>query len=290
MTGISGRSGQSDDKVCEKPIDETTPDAGVVAIVQGQVVEQLPNDLYIPPDALQVFLEAFEGPLDLLLYLIRRQNLDVLEIKVAEITQQYMQYIELMSVLQLELVGEYLVMASTLAEIKSRMLLPHNRDAEDDETDPRAELIGRLQEYEILKEAAAQMDAMPRVERDVHVAKVERPDLVVQHSDPRVDFRELAIALSEVLNRADLYKRHSVVAEPLSVRERMSKVLERITEASSFIEFWELFEVQEGRRGIVVTFLALLELLREGLVYISQSEPYSPIYVSARSDAIEGEE
>ena len=290
MTGISGRPGQSDDKVCEKPIDETTPDAGVVAIVQGKVVEQLPNDLYIPPDALQVFLEAFEGPLDLLLYLIRRQNLDVLEIKVAEITQQYMQYIELMSVLQLELVGEYLVMASTLAEIKSRMLLPHNRDAEDDETDPRAELIRRLQEYEVFKEAAAQMDAMPRVERDVHVAKVERPDLVVQHSDPRVDFRELAIALSEVLNRADLYKRHSVVAEPLSVRERMSKVLERITEASSFIEFWELFEVQEGRRGIVVTFLALLELLREGLVYISQSEPYSPIYVSASSDAIEGEE
>ena len=290
MTGISGRSGQSDDKVCEKPIDETTPDAGVVAIVQGKVVEQLPNDLYIPPDALQVFLEAFEGPLDLLLYLIRRQNLDVLEIKVAEITQQYMQYIELMSVLQLELVGEYLVMASTLAEIKSRMLLPHNRDAEDDETDPRAELIRRLQEYEVFKEAAAQMDAMPRVERDVHVAKVERPDLVVQHSDPRVDFRELAIALSEVLNRADLYKRHSVVAEPLSVRERMSKVLERITEASSFIEFWELFVVQEGRRGIVVTFLALLELLREGLVYISQSEPYSPIYVSASSDAIEGEE
>ena len=290
MTGISGRSGQSDDKVCEKPIDETTPDAGVVAIVQGKVVEQLPNDLYIPPDALQVFLEAFEGPLDLLLYLIRRQNLDVLEIKVAEITQQYMQYIELMSVLQLELVGEYLVMASTLAEIKSRMLLPHNRDAEDDETDPRAELIRRLQEYEVFKEAAAQMDAMPRVERDVHVAKVERPDLVVQHSDPRVDFRELAIALSEVLNRADLYKRHSVVAEPLSVRERMSKVLERITEASSFIEFWELFEVQEGRRGIVVTFLALLELLREGLVYISQREPNSPIYVSARSDAIEGEE
>ena len=290
MTGISGRSGQSDDKLCEKPIDETTRDAGVVAIVQGKVVEQLPNDLYIPPDALQVFLEAFEGPLDLLLYLIRRQNLDVLEIKVAEITQQYMQYIELMSVLQLELVGEYLVMASTLAEIKSRMLLPHNRDAEDDETDPRAQLIRRLHEYEVFKEAAAQMDAMQRVERAVHVAKVERPDLVVQHSDPRVDFRELAIALSEVLNRADLYKRHSVVAEPLSVRERMSKVLERITEASSFIEFWELFEVQEGRRGIVVTFLALLELLREGLVYISQSEPYSPIYVSARSDAIEGEE
>ena len=290
MTDIAGKSGQSVDEPCTKPIAETAPDDGVVAIVQGKVVEELPNDLYIPPDALEVFLETFEGPLDLLLYLIRRQNLDVLEIQVAEITQQYMQYIELMSVLQLELAGEYLVMAAMLAEIKSRMLLPPNRDVDEDETDPRAELIRRLQEYEVFKEAAAQIDAMPRVERDVHVANVERPGLVVKRSDPRVDFRELAIALSEVLNRADLYKRHSVMAEPLSVRERMSTILERITGASSFLEFGELFELQEGRKGVVVTFLALLELLREGLVYISQSEPYSPIYVSARGEVVEGEE
>ena len=290
MTDIAGKSGQSDDETCTKPIAETAPDDGVVAIVQGKVVEELPNDLYIPPDALEVFLETFEGPLDPLLYLIRRQNLDVLEIQVAEITQQYMQYIELMSVLQLELAGEYLVMAAMLAEIKSRMLLPHNRDVDEDETDPRAELIRRLQEYEVFKEAAAQIDAMPRVERDIHVANVERPGLVVQRPDPRVDFRELAIALSEVLNRADLYKRHSVMAEPLSVRERMSTILERITGASSFLEFGELFELQEGRKGVVVTFLALLELLREGLVYISQSEPYSPIYVSARGEVVEGEE
>ena len=290
MTDIAGKSGQSDDETCTKPIAETTPDDGVVAIVQGKVVEELPNDLYIPPDALEVFLETFEGPLDLLLYLIRRQNLDVLEIQVAEITQQYMQYIELMSVLQLELAGEYLVMAAMLAEIKSRMLLPHNRDVDEDETDPRAELIRRLQEYEVFKEAAAQIDAMPRGERDGHGANVERPGLVVKRSDPRVDFRELAIALSEVLNRADLYKRHSVMAEPLSVRERMSTILERITGASSFLEFGELFELQEGRKGVVVTFLALLELLREGLVYISQSEPYSPIYVSARGEVVEGEE
>ena len=290
MTDIAGKSGQSDDEPCTKPIAETAPDDGVVAIVQGKVGEELPNDLYIPPDALEVFLETFEGPLDLLLYLIRRQNLDVLEIQVAEITQQYMQYIELMSVLQLELAGEYLVMAAMLAEIKSRMLLPPNRDVDEDETDPRAELIRRLQEYEVFKEAAAQIDAMPRVERDVHVANVERPGLVVKRSDPRVDFRELAIALSEVLNRADLYKRHSVMAEPLSVRERMSTILERITGASSFLEFGELFELQEGRKGVVVTFLALLELLREGLVYISQSEPYSPIYVSARGEVVEGEE
>ena len=290
MTDIAGKSGQSDDETCTKPTAETAPDDGVVAIVQGKVVEQLPNDLYIPPDALEVFLETFEGPLDLLLYLIRRQNLDVLEIRVAEITQQYMQYIELMSVLQLELAGEYLVMAAMLAEIKSRMLLPHNRDVDEDETDPRAELIRRLQEYEVFKEAAAQIDAMPRVERDIHVANVERPGFVVRRSDPRVDFRELAIALSEVLNRADLYTRHSVMSEPLSVRERMSTILERITGASSFLEFGELFELQEGRKGVVVTFLALLELLREGLVYISQSEPYSPIYVSARSNVVEGEE
>ena len=180
MTDIAGKSGQSVDEPCTKPIAETAPDDGVVAIVQGKVVEELPNDLYIPPDALEVFLETFEGPLDLLLYLIRRQNLDVLEIQVAEITQQYMQYIELMSVLQLELAGEYLVMAAMLAEIKSRMLLPHNRDVDEDETDPRAELIRRLQEYEVFKEAAAQIDAMPRVERDVHVANVERPGLVVK--------------------------------------------------------------------------------------------------------------
>ena len=178
MSNIADESGQSGDDVSIKPIVETESDDRVVAIVRGQVVEQLPDDLFIPPDALEVVLEAFEGPLDLLLYLIRRQNLDVLEIRVAEITHQYMQYIELMSVLQLELAGEYLVMAAMLAEIKSRMLLPRGSDVDEDETDPRAELIRRLQEYEVFKEAAANIDGMPRIERDIHVATVEKPELV----------------------------------------------------------------------------------------------------------------
>ena len=290
MSNIADESGQSGDDVSIKPIVETESDDRVVAIVRGQVVEQLPDDLYIPPDALEVVLEAFEGPLDLLLYLIRRQNLDVLEIRVAEITHQYMQYIELMSVLQLELAGEYLVMAAMLAEIKSRMLLPQESDVDEDETDPRAELIRRLQEYEVFKEAAANFDAMPRIERDVHVAKVEKPELVRAQSDPGVDFRELAIALAEVLNRVELYKRHSITTEPLSVRERMSKILDQIAGVSGFLNFPELFELDEGRKGVIVTFLALLELMREGLVDVSQNEPYSPIYVQTRSEAVEGDE
>ncbi|HIM35829.1 MAG TPA: segregation/condensation protein A [Pseudomonadales bacterium] len=290
MSNIADESGQSGDDVSIKPIVETEPDDRVVAIVRGQVVEQLPDDLYIPPDALEVVLEAFEGPLDLLLYLIRRQNLDVLEIRVAEITHQYMQYIELMSVLQLELAGEYLVMAAMLAEIKSRMLLPRESDVDVDETDPRAELIRRLQEYEVFKEAAANIDAMPRIERDVHVATVEKPELVRAQLDPGVDFRELAIALAEVLNRVELYKRHSITAEPLSVRERMSKILDQIAGVSGFLNFPELFELEEGRKGVIVTFLALLELMREGLVDVSQNEPYSPIYVLIGSEVIEDKE
>ena len=290
MSNIADESGQSGDEVSIKPIVETEPDDRVVAIVRGQVVEQLPDDLYIPPDALEVVLEAFEGPLDLLLYLIRRQNLDVLEIRVAEITHQYMQYIELMSVLQLELAGEYLVMAAMLAEIKSRMLLPRESDVDVDETDPRAELIRRLQEYEVFKEAAANIDAMPRIERDVHVATVEKPELVRAQLDPGVDFRELAIALAEVLNRVELYKRHSITAEPLSVRERMSKILDQIAGVSGFLNFAELFELEEGRKGVIVTFLALLELMREGLVDVSQNEPYSPIYVLIGSEVIEDKE
>ena len=290
MSNIADESGQSGDGGSIKPIVETESDDRVVAIVRGQVVEQLPDDLYIPPDALEVVLEAFEGPLDLLLYLIRRQNLDVLEIRVAEITHQYMQYIELMSVLQLELAGEYLVMAAMLAEIKSRMLLPRESDVDEDETDPRAELIRRLQEYEVFKEAAANIDAMPRIERDVHVAKVEKPELVRAQSDPGVDFRELAIALAEVLNRVELYKRHSITVEPLSVRERMSKILDQIAGVSGFLNFPELFELEEGRKGVIVTFLALLELMREGLVDVSQNEPYSPIYVLIASEAVEDKE
>jgi segregation and condensation protein A len=257
-----------------------------IAVVGTQVVTELPTDLYIPPDALEVFLEAFEGPLDLLLYLIRRQNLDILDIKVAEITRQYMSYIELMSALQLELAGEYLVMAALLAEIKSRMLLPRPTSAEEDEEDPRAQLIRRLQEYEQLKVTSERLDAVPRLERDLWPAYVERPELIRQHLEPEVDLRELLVALSHVLRRADMFQHHAVRLEPLSVRERMTHVLTRVNDSpEEFVPFVGLFSAREGRLGVVVTFLALLELTRERLIDLVQSEPFAPIYVRAAGES-----
>ncbi|MEQ8485422.1 MAG: segregation/condensation protein A [Pseudomonadales bacterium] len=252
-----------------------------IAIVRGEAVRELPTDLYIPPEALEVFLETFEGPLDLLLYLIRRENLDILDIKVAAITEQYMSYVELMKAMQLELAGEYLVMAAMLAEIKSRMLLPRPISEHDDEDDPRAELIRRLQEYEQIKSAAEDLDTLPRLERDIFLVRAERPELVREHADPPVDLRELLLALGEVLRRAEMFQRHSVQLEPLSVRERMSDVLERISGARDFLPFAALFRVEEGRMGVVVTFLAVLELLREGLLDLVQNEAFAPIYVRA---------
>jgi len=259
-------------------------DADTIAVVQGKPVTQVPTDLYIPPEALEVFLETFEGPLDLLLYLIRKQNLDILEIHVAEITTQYIRYIELMSMLQLELVGEYLVMAALLAEIKSRMLLPKPGEAIDDEDDPRAELIRRLQEYEQIKTAAEDVEKMPRVDRDVFLVRPERPELVRERVDPPVDLRELLLALAEVLGRAELYTSHSVTLEPLSVRERMSNVLAFVSAAGDFVSFQQLFTRAEGRRGLIVTFLALMELVRAGLINLVQDEPFAPIYLRARSE------
>ena len=262
-----------------------------VALVRGEAVRDLPTDLYIPPEALEVFLETFEGPLDLLLYLIRRENLDILDIKVAEITEQYMSYIELMRAMQLELAGEYLVMAAMLAEIKSRMLLPRPVEIDEDEDDPRAELIRRLQEYEQIKTAAEGIDELPRLERDLFLAQARRPELVRQHAEPEVNLRELLVALARVLKRAEMFQRHAVTLEPLSVRERMSNVLARVSAASDFVEFSGLFTVEEGRMGVVVTFLAVLELLREGLLEFVQSEAFAPIYVraprSARTDVVE---
>jgi len=256
--------------------------APTLAMVAGEPVTELPTDLYIPPDALEVFLETFEGPLDLLLYLIRRQNLDILGIRVAEITRQYMEYIELMHALQLELAAEYLVMAALLAEIKSRMLLPRPAiDAEDDE-DPRAQLIRRLQEYERFKVAAENIDALPRLERDVHRAYAERPEIVKENLDPEVDLRELLVAFAAVLHRADMFARHSVQLEPLSVRERMSDVLAKVNEVpDEFVPFVGLFNFREGRMGVVVTFLAIMELLREGLIDLVQTEAFGTIYVRA---------
>jgi segregation and condensation protein A len=259
-----------------------------LALVQGQAVDELPKDLYIPPEALEVFLDTFEGPLDLLLYLIRRENLDILEIQVAEITEQYMNYIELMGALQLELAGEYLVMAAMLAEIKSRLLLPRPVEGHEDEDDPRAELIRRLQEYEQIKSAAENIAEIPRLERDIHLARAGRPQLVREHADPEVDLKEVLLALAHVLKRAEMYQSHAVHLEPLSVRERMTNMLARVSESADFVPFGDLFTAEEGRAGVVVTFLALMELLRETLVDFVQNEPFGPIYVRAAGEATDG--
>jgi segregation and condensation protein A len=251
-----------------------------LAMVDGEPFISLPRDLYIPPDALQVFLEAFEGPLDLLLYLIRRQNLDILDIPIAEITRQYLQYIDLMQELQLELAGEYLLMAATLAEIKSRMLLPRPQSALDEEADPRAELVRRLQEYERFKRAAIEIDELPRVERDVFQASAEIVERRVMKSLPEVTLQEMLVSLKDVLARAEMFAHHHIQRERLSVRERMSDVLNTLR-TQAFVEFVQLFRVEEGRMGVTVTFVAILELLREGLVEIVQAEPFAPIHLRA---------
>ncbi len=251
-----------------------------LAIVRGQPFLQMPQDLYIPPDALEVFLEAFEGPLDLLLYLIRRQNLDILDIPVAEITRQYMEYIGLMQDLRLELAAEYLVMAAILAEIKSRLLLPRPPAAEGAEDDPRAELIRRLQEYERYKKAAEDLDALPRMERDLAPARAEVPDRNVIRIPPPVDLRELLLALKAVMHRADLSGHHTVARQALSVRQRMSEVLAALADGR-FHEFASMFRAEEGRMGAVVTFLSILELAKERLLDIVQNEPLAPIYLRA---------
>lgn len=252
------------------------------AIVQGSPLIDLPQDLYIPPDALEVFLDAFEGPLDLLLYLIKRQNLDILDIPIAEITHQYMDYVNLMKDLRLELAAEYLVMAAMLAEIKSRMLLPRPEATEEDDQDPRAELIRRLQEYERFKQAAEDLDALPRLGRDVFPTQVDIPVGHVRRIPPPVDLQEVLLALKEVLARADLFTHHRVEREPLSLRERMSQVLDRL-HGEHFALFTDLFEYSEGRSGVVVTFLAVLELIKASLVELVQAEPFAPIHVRARA-------
>ena len=251
-----------------------------LAMVRGQPVLQMPQDLYIPPDALEVILEAFEGPLDLLLYLIRRQNLDILDIPIAEITRQYIDYIDLMQDMRLELAAEYLVMAAILAEIKSRLLLPRPPQEESVEGDPRAELVRRLQEYERFKKAAADIEAMPRLERDFSVATAFVPDKNVIQLPPPVELRELLLALKDVLKRAELTGRHAIQREALSVRNRMSDVLTALGDGG-FHPFEQLFNVEEGRPGIIVTFLALLELAKEHLIEIMQSEPLARIYLKS---------
>lgn len=249
------------------------------AMVNGEPMMAMPKDLYIPPQALEVFLEAFEGPLDLLLYLIRRQNLNILDVPLAEITKQYMQYIELMQELQLELAGEYMVMAATLAEIKSRMLLPRPKlDGEGVEEDPRAELVRRLQEYERFKKAAENIDSLPRLERDTWTASAEASNRKVVRLLPQITLQEMLVAFKDVVARAEMFAHHHIQRERLSVRERMTHILE-VLEHSSFVEFPRLFRAEEGRMGVTVTFVAILELMREGLIEIVQAEPYAPLHV-----------
>ncbi|MGX5174533.1 segregation and condensation protein A [Aliikangiella sp. IMCC44653] len=260
--------------------DQHTQEEMHFAIVAGEKVSDVPKDLYIPPDALEVFLEAFEGPLDLLLYLIKRQNVDILNIPIAHITEQYMAYVEIMKSVNLELAAEYLVMAAMLAEIKSRVLLPRPK-VEEEEDDPRADLIRRLQEYERFKKAALDIDELPRMERDTQQVDIETPELHVDKPLPDVDLRDILLALKDVLTRAEMFSHHHIQKETLSIREKMGNVL-AILSADGFTSFVSLFNVEEGRMGIVVTFLAIMELTKESMVELVQSEPYAPIHVRAK--------
>ncbi|MEN9726599.1 MAG: hypothetical protein RL434_965 [Pseudomonadota bacterium] len=248
------------------------------ALVQGTPLTTPPKDLYIPPDALEVILEAFEGPLDLLLYLIKRQNLDILDIPIARITEQYMDYIEMMAGMKLELAAEYLLMAAMLAEIKSRMLLPRPPSIAQEEEDPRAELVRRLQEYERYKAAAEDLDALPRLERELHRVVVAFEERQVRSVPPTVSLEAILASFRDVLRRAEMFTDHRIQREPLSVRERMSIVLER-TRPDQFTPFGALFSPEEGKAGVVVTLLAILELLKQHIIDLVQNDEAAPIYI-----------
>mgnify|MGYP001271682041 FL=1 len=247
-----------------------------LARVHGAPLTRLPEDLYIPPDALEVFLEAFEGPLDLLLWLIRRQNLDILDIPVAAVAEQYMAYVELMRELRLELAADYLVMAAVLTEIKSRMLLPRPA-GDDEEDDPRAALVRRLQDYARFRHASELLAARPQFGRDVLPLAVAPPPLDRPAPLPQVSLAELLAAMTELLARRALHAHHHVQREPLSVRERMTLILQRLS--GEFTPLSALFDAGEGRAGVVVSFLAILELTRERLIDLAQHEVYGPIYL-----------
>lgn len=252
-----------------------------VAKVYGEPMLEVPHDLYIPPDALEVFLDQFEGPLDLLLYLIRRENINVLDIPMAGLTAQYLVYVEMMRENQLELAAEYLLMAAMLIEIKSRMLLPRPAAADAGEEDPRAELVRRLLEYERMKQAAHGLDAMPQAGRDFSMVQVLFERAAAERL-PEVRPDDLCMAWMGLVSRAAAYRHHRVTREQLSVRAHMSRILRQLQE-SKFVEFAQLFTPGEGLAVLVVTFLAVLELARESLVEVSQQQAYAPIYVKLRS-------
>ncbi|MBA6390738.1 segregation/condensation protein A [Colwellia sp. BRX10-3] len=252
------------------------------ALLRGEAIVEKPQDLFIPPDALEVILEMFEGPLDLLLYLIRKQKFDILDLPISPITTQYMTYVDLMKDIKLELAAEYLVMASILAEIKSRLLLP-KQAVEEDEGDPRAELVRKLQEYEIIKKAAENIDELPRLDRDSFVAKVELAEnFVPEILNSQVDLAELVSALQGVIKRTQAYEHHHIQKESLSTRERMAHILTTLKDAGieqPYCDFSDLFTVKEGKQGVVVTFLAILELIKESLIECVQTQIYGEIRV-----------
>ena len=265
----------------ETVVENTVDTVLQIALVEGTPYTELPEDLYIPPDALKVFLDTFEGPLDLLLYLIRRQNIDILNIPISRITKQYVRYIDMMTVLRLELAAEYLLMAALLAEIKSRMLLPRQPDAEDEEDDPRAFLIRKLQEYECIKKAAEEIELLPRLERDIFDTLVDTSDVDVEQQYPDIDLKEMLLAFQDVLKRVEQLSHHKITKEPLSVRERMAAILAKLNRPDS-LAFSALFTRAEGKGGVVVSFLAILELSKEGCLEIIQPEPFAEIRVRAR--------
>lgn len=260
----------------------STENVTPLALVQGEAFLNLPKDLYIPPDAMRVFLEAFEGPLDLLLYLIKKQNLDILNIPIAEVTRQYMEYVELMKSISLELAAEYLVMAAVLAEIKSRLLLPRPESAEVEEEDPRAELIRRLQEYERFKLAAEKLDELPRHGRDTFVASATIQEITFEKPKPEVSLDEILQAFMDVMRRAELTVHHQIQLEALSVRDRMTRIL-AVLQEKEFALFSSLFSMNEGKIGVVVTFLAMLELLKDNLIEFVQTKAFGPIHLKANT-------
>lgn len=257
------------------------PDAGegggALARLYGEPVLEMPKDLYIPPDALRVFLEAFEGPLDLLLYLIRRANLDVLDIPMAPLTRQYLEYVEAMRASNLELAAEYLLMAAMLLEIKSRMLLPRPPRETAIEEDPRAELVRRLLEYEQTKIAAARLDELPRAGRDFEQVSVFVAEKIVERQ-PEVSLHDLQVAWLRLMKQARLVQHHKIAREELSVREHMTLILRKLS-GGVYVVFDTLFDVEKGPAGLVVGFLALLELVKETMVHVTQNEAFAPIYV-----------
>ena len=250
-----------------------------LAFINGEALINKPEDLYIPPDALELILDTFEGPLDLLLYLIRKQKFDIIELPVLQVTQQYMQYVEVLTDVKLELAGEYLVMAAMLAEIKSRLLLPKREGDNEDEDDPRAELVRRLREYEQIKIAAQDLDGAVRVQRDIFVASAQTSDNVqpIKYL-PQVQLQELVLAFYEAMQRANAFEHHQIQREALSTRERMSMLLQKLT-AQTYIPLNKLLDAKEGRAGLVVTFIAILELVKESLIVFEQGEPFGNLHV-----------